>query len=502
MKKNVFISLMMLAASIISYAQEFSRGADISWVTEIEANGRKFHAADGTETDLFAIMKQLGMNAVRLRVFVDPERFGYGKWCDKTDVMAKAQRAKATGLDIMIDFHYSDFFADPGSQNAPIAWNALTDEEAKEALVSHTTDVLQALKDAGITPKWVQVGNETNSGIAFPYGKIDWDKNSIYRFTKYVYMSNAGYDAVKDIFPEAKVIIHLAGTENAQWFFPDFIAAGGMADMIGFSHYPTAEEWNSSEESATCSNVNAEKYVKKAIEDYGLPVMICETGFEVTESALAQEVMIDLFRRMTAIEGCAGIFYWEPETDGVWKPDYYESLGWNAYSKGAFTTDGRPTIALDAFSGKMEVGQGYPSSLGIYSTDYTTPLSTMLPISGTSGIYSARIDITEAWQNFVIYDKETGTWYGTDPNDKTLISSASDKWNFWIDSEQTGQYDITVDLSSKRWSFSYYASADAILSENNEPSQYFDLTGRIVPEPQKGRLYIVKRGSKAVLQRF
>ena len=126
----------------------------------------------------------------------------------------------------------------------------------------------------------------------------------------------------------------------------------------------------------------------------------------------------------------------------------------------------------------------------------------MLPISGTSGIYSARIDITEAWQNFVIYDKENGTWYGTDPNDKTLISSASDKWNFWIDSEQTGQYDITVDLSSKRWSYSNDASIDAILSENDESTQYYDLTGRIIPEPQKGRLYIVKRGSKAVLQRF
>ena len=138
----------------------------------------------------------------------------------------------------------------------------------------------------------------------------DRDKTGKDRFSKYAALSNAGYDAVKEIFPDAMVIIHLAGTETAQWFFPDFIAAGGKVDMVGFSHYPTAEEWNSSDESASNSNVNAEKHVKKTIADFGLPVMLCETGFEVTKSALAQEVMIDLFQRMRAIEGCAGIFYW------------------------------------------------------------------------------------------------------------------------------------------------------------------------------------------------
>lgn len=502
MKKSVIISLIVFVTSIVSVAQDFSRGADISWATEMEANGRKFRDANGTETDLFVLTKQLGMNAVRLRVFVNLERFGYGEWCNKTDVVAKARRAKAQGLDILIDFHYSDFFADPGTQTAPIAWNGLNEEEVKMALAQHTTEVLQALKDAGIAPKWVQVGNETNSGIVFPYGKIDWDKTGKDRFSKYAALSNVGYEAVKEIFPDAMVIIHLAGTETAQWFFPDFIAAGGKVDMIGFSHYPTAEEWNSSDESASNSNVNAEKHVKKTIADFGLPVMLCETGFEVTKSALAQEVMIDLFRRMRAIEGCAGIFYWEPETDGVWKPEYYENLGWNAYSKGAFTTDGRPTIALDAFGGKMEVEREYPSSLGIYSTDYTTLLATLLPIAGTSGIYSGRIDITEAWQNFVIYDEDNRIWYGTAPNDKTHISSAADRWNFWIDSEQPRQYDITVDLSTMHWSYTYEASSELILSGGNEPSQYFDLTGRITPTPQKGQLYIVKRGAKAVLQRF
>lgn len=500
--KKVLIILIMLAASITSAAQDFTRGADVSWVTEMEADGRIFCSTDGTETDLFVLMKQIGMNAVRLRVFVDPNGFGYGKWCDKDDLLTKACRAKEQGLDIMVDFHYSDFFADPGAQAAPMAWNGLTDEEARAALVDHTTDVLQALKDAGVTPNWVQVGNEVNNGIAFPYGKIDWDKIGADRFTHYVAMSNAGYDAVKAVFPAAKVIIHLAGTEAAQWFIPDFIAAGGKADMIGFSHYPTVDEWNSDDASATYSNINAEKYVKNAIADYGLPIMICETGFDVTQPALAREVMIDLFQRMTAIEGCAGIFYWEPQTDGVWKPGYYENLGWSAYNKGAFTSDGRPTMALDAFSGNAEVGTVFPKSLGIFSTDYTTLLATLLPTDGTEGIYSAELEVTEAWQNFVIYDAENGIWYGSDPGDKMAISSAPDKWNLWIDSEQTGLYDISVDLSAMRWSYSYNASVDAILADNDRPVQYYTLTGVLVATPQRGQLYIVKRGTKAKLQRF
>ena len=192
MKRNIVLSLMVLLGYLCSTAQDFARGADISWVTEMEADGRKFYTAEGVESDLFALMKQIGMNAIRLRVFVDPEGYGYGPWCDKADVLAKAKRAKTQGLDLMIDFHYSDFFADPGSQSAPKAWEGFTMEQAKSALASHTVDVLQALKNEGITPKWVQVGNETNNGVAMPNGKIDWSKTGAARFTEYAQLSNAG----------------------------------------------------------------------------------------------------------------------------------------------------------------------------------------------------------------------------------------------------------------------------------------------------------------------
>lgn len=367
MRKLLF-SILLTAISLSAFAQTatFVRGADISWATEMEASGRKFYNAAGTQTDIFALMREIGMTAIRLRVWVNPTRYGYGAWCDSTDVVNKAKRAHAQGLDLMIDCHYSDFFADPNSQNTPLDWQSLSMDQLKTAMASHTRNILQALKDEGIEPRWVQVGNETNNGMLHPSGQINWELTGTARFTNYVALSNVGYDAVKQVLPNASVIIHLGEAGLPQWFFPDFIAAGGKVDIIGVSHYPTTDEWNSTATSAAHSNINAAQWVREAIQTFGKPVMICETGFEVNKPTLANQVMQDLFSRMTAIPQCTGIFYWEPEVDGSWKPAYYTSLGWNAYGLGAFTTNGKPTAALNAFSGHAQgletINNQYPIS--------------------------------------------------------------------------------------------------------------------------------------------
>ena len=336
-------------------AVAFSRGADVSWCTEMEADGRTFRNAAGEQKDIFALMKEIGMTAVRLRVWVNPSGYGYGAWCDKADVLAKARRAKAQGLDVLIDFHFSDFFADPGNQRTPKDWASYNAGQLRTALVDHVKDVLGALKAAGISPRWVQVGNETNSGMLWEKGRIDWNKSGSARYADYVTLSNAGYDAVKSVLPDAKVIVHLGGTDSAGWFFKEFREAGGQFDMIGLSHYPTESEWNSTASGATHSNVNAAKWVQEAAATFQVPVMIVETGFDVRKPDLASRIMNDLFTRLQAIPDCAGIFYWEPETDGTWKPDYYTSLGWTAYTLGAFTPDGKPTAALAAFGGPTAV---------------------------------------------------------------------------------------------------------------------------------------------------
>jgi arabinogalactan endo-1,4-beta-galactosidase len=196
------------------------------------------------------------------------------------------------------------------------------------------------------------VGNETNSGFIWDYGKIDWNKYGSDRFTDYAELSNVGYDAVKEVLPEASVMIHLANAYNAAdydcWFFKEFKEAGGKFDMIGLSHYPDYNDWNS-EASGAVSNYNAAKSIKTLGEQFGIPVIIAETGFSNYDADKASAVMNDLFEKTCNLPQCVGIFYWEPEVDGEWKPSYYNTVGWGAYGMGAFTTDGKPTAALDAF---------------------------------------------------------------------------------------------------------------------------------------------------------
>ena len=118
--------------------------------------------------------------------------------------------------------------------------------------------------------------------------------------------------------------------------------------MIGLSHYPDWTDWNSTK-SGVASNTNAANSVKTLGNLFNVPVMIVETGYSLQDATKASEVMTDLFNKMKPLSQCAGILYWEPETDGAWKPDYYKTVGWKAYDLGAFTTDGKPTATLSAF---------------------------------------------------------------------------------------------------------------------------------------------------------
>ena len=309
----------------------------------MEADGKKFYDASGTETELMALMKGIGMNAVRLRVWANPEE-EYGAWSDKADVLVKARRARAAGLDLMIDFHYSDFFADPGRQTKPIAWSGYSVAQLRQAVAEHTTEVLSALKDEGMEPRWVQVGNETRSGMIWDDGKIDWSKSGSSAWAGYVALSNAGYEAVKTVFPQAQVIVHIdKGPEDNAWFFKSFKQYGGKFDMIGLSHYPESA-WES-ENSKTAANV------KSLAAQFGVPVMVVETGYYASNETLAGQVMQDFFDKLKGVSACAGVFYWEPQLYGWWKPAAYSKWGWNAYNKGAFTSQGRPSSALAPFAG-------------------------------------------------------------------------------------------------------------------------------------------------------
>lgn len=312
----------------ISETSGFAKGADISWVTEMEAAGRKFYNSEGVETECMTLMKTLGMNAVRLRVWVNP----VNGWCNKEDLLVKAKRAKKLNLRILIDFHYSDSWADPGKQNKPSAWANYSFAQLKAAVAQHTKDVLNTLNDNQITPEWVQVGNETGNGMLWEDGKASVNMKN------YTELSNAGYDAVKAIFPDAKVIIHLQnGYDNSlfRWLFDGLKSNGGKWDVIGMSLYPSTTNW-AALDTQCLANMN------DMVQRYGSEVMICEVGMSYDAPDACNAFLKDIIAKTKSVtqNKGLGVFYWEPEC--------YSN--WNGYSLGAFDNNGKPTLALNAFN--------------------------------------------------------------------------------------------------------------------------------------------------------
>lgn len=307
--------------------QGFSKGADVSWLTEMEQAGKQFYSPEGTPTECMTLLRDLGINSIRLRVWVNPQ----DGWCNKADVLTKAKRAHQLGFRIMIDFHYSDTWADPGNQTKPAAWNSYSFTELKEAVSEHTQDILSALKAEDIEVEWVQVGNETRNGMLYPDGQADKHP------TQFAQLVTAGYDAAKKIYPDAKIIVHNdRGNiyDNFEWLFDILKNNGGKWDLIGMSLYPdtyNGEDWKQMTDSCIAN-------IRKLKTRYGTDCIICETGISWDDKD-AESFMTYLVSQAEATAGCSGIFYWEPECYG----------GWKGYTKGMFNNEGYPTQAFNAF---------------------------------------------------------------------------------------------------------------------------------------------------------
>lgn len=312
----------------------FAKGADVSWLTEFESNGTLFYDANGKPQECMALLRDLGMNSIRLRVWVNPD----GGWCGKDDVVAKAWRAHKLGMRLMIDFHYSDTWADPGKQYVPAAWKDYTFEQMKQAVADHTRDVLTALKERNIDVEWVQVGNETSDGMlwndadgADALAVTGRASKNMANFAAYV---NAGYDAVKAVYPDAKVIVHLdKGNKLSQytWMFDGLKQHGAKWDVIGMSLYPdwiTDQAWQQVSDDCLAN-------MQTLSTKYGCNVILSEIGM-VWNSENAAPFLKKMVDGCKALSICEGVFYWEPET--------YGNL--NGYDKGAFDDSGKPTVAL------------------------------------------------------------------------------------------------------------------------------------------------------------
>jgi beta-galactosidase len=212
-------------------------GADISFLPELEARGIKFQDK-GIQKDAIEILKDHGINYVRLRIFHSPANdSGYspGKgFCDLAHTKAMAKRVKAAGMKLLLDFHYSDYWADPGKQFKPLAWKDLSFELLKKAVYDYTKDVIQQLKAQGTTPDMVQIGNEINHGILWPDGNVR-------NLDNLAQLINAGTAATLAVDPSIIMMLHVAlGGQNAEsvWFIDNMKARGVYFDVIGESYYP------------------------------------------------------------------------------------------------------------------------------------------------------------------------------------------------------------------------------------------------------------------------
>jgi arabinogalactan endo-1,4-beta-galactosidase len=303
--------------------ETFYFGVDLSYVNEMEDCGAFYKNCDNSTENPFSIFKEAGANLVRVRLWHNPTWTNYSNY---EDVKKTIQRAKSKGMKVLLDFHYSDTWADPAKQEIPAAWlSNINDTEALgDMLYNYTYQTLNNLSNENLLPDIVQVGNEIN-GMILQQGElvwpIDWSRNSA--------LINKGIKAVRDISEEKnkdiEVMLHIAQPENGLWWFEQ-AAQNGVTDFdwIGLSYYPL---WS------TYSLDNLSTPLATLKNTYNKGIMIVETAYPFTlenaddaNNILGNDALIDgypstqqgqldyLNRLKTVVEsaGGEGIIYWEP----------------------------------------------------------------------------------------------------------------------------------------------------------------------------------------------
>ena len=256
--------------------EDFLFGMDVSSVLAEEASGVKYYGFDGKETDLFRLLADCGINTIRVRVWnhpFDDEGRGFGGGnCDIAAAVEIGKRAAAAGQKLLVDFHYSDFWADPGKQMVPRAWAGMEIEEKTEAVYQYTKNCLTQLKEAGVDVCMVQTGNETNGQLC---GEKTW--------MNIAFLMDAGARATREVFPEALVALHFANPENADSYRTyarkmDYYEKNGLIhyDVFATSYYPY---WH-----GTLENLSA--VLTEIAQTYGKKVMVMETSYAWTEEDL------------------------------------------------------------------------------------------------------------------------------------------------------------------------------------------------------------------------
>ncbi|GAA1634727.1 glycoside hydrolase family 53 protein [Actinoplanes couchii] len=347
-----FLAVALIPSPAVAHQKSSweMRGADVSTLQRSVELGQKFYDARGKRDNPYDILRQAGVNYVRLRIWNNPTS-GYS---NKAKVLQQARAAKAKGMKLLIDFHYSDTWADPGKQFIPSAWAGHDREQLEKDVYDYTYDVCNSLKKQGTTPDSVQIGNEINSGMLWPAGQVN---NS--DFGPLTKLLNAGYDATKACNRKTGVMVHTALAGNidaAHWFYDGISAAGAKWDITALSYYCM---WHGSLD-------NLATVVGDVKARYGKPVVIAETAYPYTtenydhlENIMLSEAPCDGIsatkkgqaQQFAAVQttakkaGAIGVFYWEPTWTAIprngWDTEDIENSG-NAWENMAtFDDSGR-----------------------------------------------------------------------------------------------------------------------------------------------------------------
>jgi arabinogalactan endo-1,4-beta-galactosidase len=310
-------------------------GGDISMLTKYEEAGVVYKDKDGnTVSDVLAFFKEEGLNAMRVRLFVDPSNDNDKAVCQDLDyVKALGKRIKDAGMKLMLDFHYSDTWADPGKQWTPDAWKELTDAQLCDKIYEYTKDCLEQMVAAGATPDYIQTGNEISYGMMWGT-KAAVGGNNTNRcytnspqanWTRFINLLKKAGQACREVCADAKIIIHSERTPKADVltdFFDRMTNAELDYDIIGLSYYPDHHGNLAKLETALTSLEN---------KNYGKDIMIVETGYSyawhigdtydysstypLTEEGQRQ-FTADLVTKLNSHESVKGLFWWWPEDNG------------------------------------------------------------------------------------------------------------------------------------------------------------------------------------------
>jgi arabinogalactan endo-1,4-beta-galactosidase len=276
----ISVSILGLsAAPSHAVVVKMSNGADVSWLPEIEQAGSKFFDAKGHRIDALKLMKQSGLSVARVRLWVNPPT----SHSSLAEVLALAKRIKAAGLDLTLDIHYSDWWADPAHQTTPQAWQGLNQAQLVTKVGQYTTSVLAALAKQKTSPKWVQIGNEIANGLLWPSGQLS--NYSKAEFAKVADLLNAAAKAVRSSAGRPKVMIHLEtggdAAKTSAWLTGALVNGLTPPDAVGVSYY---SQWGG-------PLANLQNTLTLLSQSFEYPVAIAETAYPNTTTASTSQVL-------------------------------------------------------------------------------------------------------------------------------------------------------------------------------------------------------------------